>query len=99
MRPDARRDSVLEVIYLITFVLLVIYTARIIYHDSHVNSSTYSNRSFALPAGAFSFLITSYFLIRMKVVPATVRIILWPIAFFAAYLIIGLLLIFLNGVL
>lgn len=59
MRTSARRDGVPEVICLILFVLLAIYTAHLIRHDSYVDSSTYSNRSLALPAAGFSFLITS----------------------------------------
>lgn len=98
MRPDARRDWVLEVICFIVFVLLAVYTAHIIYHDSYVDSSTYSNRTLALPAAGFSFVLTSYLAVRLDSISGLIRILLWPIAFFAGYLMIGLLLIFLNQV-
>lgn len=96
MRPDARRDWVLEVICIIVFVLLAIYTAHMIYHDSHVDSSTYSNRSLAFPAGGFSFVITSYLAVRLESISGLIRSLLWPVVFFAGYLMIGLLLILLN---
>ncbi len=98
MRPDARRDWVLEVICIIIFVLFAIYTAHMIYHDSYVDSSTYSNRSLAFPAGGFSFVLTSYLAVRLHTISGLIRIFLWPIVFFAGYLMIGLLLIFLNQV-
>jgi hypothetical protein len=98
MRPDARRDWVLEVICIIIFILLAIYTAHMIYHDSYVDSSTYSNRSLAFPAGGFSFVLTSYLAVRLDTISSLIRIFLWPIVFFAGYLMIGLLLIFLNQV-
>lgn len=98
MKSDARRDRVLEVICIIGFVLLAIYTARMIHHDSHVDGSTYSNRSLALPAGGFSFVITSYLAVRLDSTSRLIRILLWPVAFFAGYLLIGLLLMFLNQV-
>jgi len=98
MRPDALRDRVLEVICIIIFTLLAIYTTHMIYHDSHVDSSTYSNRSLAFPAGGFSFVLTSYLAVRLESISGIVRILLWPVAFFAGYLMIGLLLIFLNQV-
>ena len=98
MRPSARRDGVLEVVCLILFVLLAIYTAHLIHHDSHVDSRTYSNRSLALPAGGFSFLLTSYAAVRLHSVSGLLRIFLWPFAFFAGYLTLGLLLIFLNQI-
>ena len=98
MRPDPRRDWVLEVICIIIFVLFAIYTAHMIYHDSHVDSTTYSNRSLAFPAGGFSFLLTSYLTVRLDSISGVIRILLWPVAFFAGYLMIGLLLIFLNQV-
>ena len=97
-RPDARRDWVLEVICIIIFVLLAIYTAHMIYHDSHVDSTTYPNRSLAFPAGGFSFVLTSYLAVRLDSISGMIRILLWPVAFLAGYLMIGLLLIFLNQV-
>jgi hypothetical protein len=81
---------------MIVFVLLAIYTSHMIYHDTHVDGSTYSNRSLALPAGSFSFVITSYLAIRLDMISGMIRILLWPFAFFGGYLLIGLLLIFLN---
>ncbi|MCX6856680.1 MAG: hypothetical protein NTV80_17455 [Verrucomicrobia bacterium] len=98
MKPVTQRDWVFEVICMIIFVLLAIYTTHMIHHDSHVDSSTYSNRSLALPAGGFSFVITSYFAIRLDMISGMIRILLWPFAFFGGYLLIGLLLIFLNQV-
>lgn len=98
LRPDVRRDWVLEVICISIFVLLAIYTAHMIYHDSHVDSTTYSNRSLAFPAAGFSFVLTSYLAARLASISSLIRILFWPVAFFAGYLIIGLLLIFLNQV-
>ncbi len=99
MRPDARRDWVHEVICLLLFALLAIYTAHLIYHDSQVDSSTYSNRSLAFPAGGFSFVLTSYLAVRLDSISGFIRLLLMPIAFFAGYSMIGLFLIFLNQVL
>ncbi len=86
----------LQVICITLFILLSFYTAHMIYHDSYVDSSTYSNRSLALPAGGLSFVLTSYLAVRLESISGLIRLLLWPVAFFAGYLLIGLLLIFLN---
>jgi hypothetical protein len=98
MRPDARRDWVLEVFCIIILVLLAIYTAHMICHDSHVDGTTYSNRSLAFPAGGFSCVVTSYLAVRLDSISGLIRVLLWPVAFFAGYLMMGFLLIFLNQV-
>lgn len=69
-----------------------------IHHDSSVDSSTYSNRSLAFPAGGFAFVLASYLAVRLESIPGAIRVVLWPIAFFASYLLIGLLLMYLNQV-
>jgi hypothetical protein len=78
--------------------IMTIIVGRMIYHDSFVDGSTYSNRSFALPGAGFSFLLVVYGCIRARFIPLWLRLVGAPFAFFAGYLVFGLILILLNAV-
>ncbi|MGJ8643756.1 MAG: hypothetical protein ACSHX9_10135 [Luteolibacter sp.] len=75
---------------------LAAFTAHMIYHDSYVEGSKYSNRSFAIPAAGFSALLVGYLAYRLKWLPLWSRIVSAPFVFFVGYLAIGLGLIVLN---
>ncbi len=78
-------------------ILLGIIVGRMIYHDSFVDGSTYSNRSFALPGAGFSLTLVIYACIRLTFLPLWVRLVGAPFAFFVGYLGIGLMLILINA--
>lgn len=75
---------------------MTVIVVRMIYHDSFVDSTTYSNRSFALPGAGFSFLLVSYGCVRLSRVPLWIRLVVAPFAFFVGYLVIGLIIILIN---
>lgn len=86
-----------EVALAVGFAIMMIIVSRMIYHDSFVDGSTYSNRSFALPGAGFSLLLVVYGCIRLRFLPLWLRLVAAPFAFFAGYLGIGLVLILINA--
>jgi hypothetical protein len=78
-------------------VIMTLIVGRMIYHDSFVDGSTYSNRSFALPGAGFSLILVVYGCIRLSFLPLWLRLVGAPFAFFAGYLGIGLMLILINA--
>lgn len=79
-------------------VIMTFIVGHMIYHDSFVDGSTYSNRSFALPGAGFSFLLVVYGCIRARFLPLWLRLVGAPFAFFAGYIGIGLMLLLINAV-
>ena len=76
---------------------MLVVVIRMMYHDSFVDSATYSNRSFALPGAGFSMILVGYGCVRLRMIPLWVRLVSAPFAFFAGYLGIGLILILINA--
>lgn len=54
------RSGSAEVALAIGLAIMAIIAGRMMYHDSFVDGSTYSNRSFALPGAGFSLLLIVY---------------------------------------
>lgn len=94
--PNVRR-ALPEVALVLSLGIMTIVVGRMIYYDSLVDGSTYSNRSFALPGAGFSLLLVVYGCIRAKFLPLWVRLVGAPFMFFAGYRGIGLMLILING--
>ncbi|MES2476485.1 MAG: hypothetical protein V4640_11950 [Verrucomicrobiota bacterium] len=86
-----------EVTLAVGLVTMTIIVGRMIYHDSFVDGSTYSNRSFALPGAGFSLILVVYGCFRLSFLPLWLRVVGAPFAFFAGYLGIGLMLILINA--
>ena len=86
-----------EVVLALGLVTMTIIVGRMIYHDSFIDGTTYSNRSFALPGAGFSLMLVSYTCIRFSFLPLWIRLVAAPFAFFAGYLGIGLILILINS--
>ena len=78
-------------------IFMTIIVGRMIYHDSFVDGSTYSNRSFALPGAGISLILVIYAFVRFNSLPLWLRLVGAPLAFFAGYLGIGLMLILINA--
>jgi len=93
------RQWIPEIVFACGFFLLAYITARMMYLDSFVDGSIYSNRSFALPGAGFSLLIVLYGCVRLRKVPLGFRLLAAPFAFFFGYLGIGLLFIAINSAL
>ena len=53
----SKRTFLPEVALVLGLCIITIIVGRMIYHDSFVDGSTYSNRSFALPGAGFSLLL------------------------------------------
>jgi hypothetical protein len=47
-------------------IVMTIIVVRMIYHDSFVDTTTYSNRSFALPGAGFSMILVVYGCVRIR---------------------------------
>jgi hypothetical protein len=88
-----------EIISGCCFLAVAAIVARMMYHDSFVDGSTYSNRSFALPGAGFSLSIVVYGCVRLRRVPLWLRLLVAPFVFFVGYLGIGLALILINAAL
>jgi hypothetical protein len=96
--PDPQvRSRLPEIALAVGLAVMTVVVVRIIYHDSFVDNTTYSNRSFALPGAGFSFLLVVYLSVRLRMIPLWIRLVGAPFAFFAGYLGIGLLLILINA--
>ena len=97
-QPEApTRNWLPEILLALGLVIMTIVVSWMIYHDSFIDGSTYSNRSFALPGAGFSFMLVSYTCIRFKFLPLWIRLVAAPFAFFAGYLAIGLIIILINS--
>lgn len=77
--------------------VMTVIVVRMIYHDSFVDGTTYSNRSFALPGAGFSMILVGYGCVCLRKIPLWIRLVVAPFAFFAGYLGIGLILILINA--
>lgn len=75
---------------------MALIVSQMIYHDSFVDGSTYSNRSFAQPCAGFSLIFVVYGCLRFQIIPLWIRLLAAPFIFFAGYLVIGLALILIN---
>jgi hypothetical protein len=93
----SKRTLLPEVTLALGLGIMTIIVGGMIYHDSFVDGSTYSNRSFALPGAGFSFLLVVYGCIRVRFLPLWLRLAGAPFAFFAGYIGIGFILILINA--
>lgn len=85
-----------EVALTVGLSVMAVIVVRIIYHDSFVDGSTYSNRSFALPSAGFSMILVAYGFVRLRMISLWLRLVGVPFAFLAGQLGIGLIIILLN---
>jgi len=78
-------------------IIMTLVVGRMIFHDSFVDGTTYSNRSFALSGAGYSLIFVVYGCVRLKTIPLWIRLVGAPFAFFAGYLGIGPILILINA--
>lgn len=91
------RSSLPEIALAAGLTVMTVVVGQMIYQDSFVDGTTYSNRSFALPGAGFSMILVVYGCVRLRKIPLWIRLVGAPFAFFAGYLGIGLMLILINA--
>lgn len=68
------------------------------YMDNFVPGVEYSNRVFARPALGYAIVLVTYAAIRLQTVDWKIKILAWPFCVLVSYGLMGLLLLFINGI-
>lgn len=94
-KPDRKGLSGIALAAGLIFMTVII--GRMIYHDSLVDVSAYSNCTFALPGAGISLILVVYACIRLCFLPLWLRLTIVPYACSAGCVGIGLLVILINA--
>jgi hypothetical protein len=84
-----RRFGSPEFIALALAAVCLLYAAHIIFTDTFVDATRYSNRSLARPAMGLALVLVTYCCARFRSPSLWVRMIAWPFAVLACYLAFG----------